>query len=49
MLKWFKELVEDITGAAIHWNGEGYFPYRGTVKLPEHILKFNKATHHFYL
>ena len=33
----FKELVEDITGATIPWNWEGYFPYRGTVKLPEHI------------
>ena len=35
----FKELVEDITGITIPWNWEGYFPYKATVRLPEHILQ----------
>lgn len=35
----FKELVQEISGVDIPWEWEGYFPYRATVKLPEHVLQ----------
>ena len=35
----FKEMVEKPTGVTIPWQWEGYFPYRGTIKLPEEYLR----------
>jgi CubicO group peptidase (beta-lactamase class C family) len=35
----FKELTEKLTGVAIPWEWDGYFPYRAMVKLPVEVLQ----------